>query len=298
MEAVLAFFQDIREACPVLESIMQFITYFGEDTILIVLMSAVFWCVNKKTAYRVFYLYFVSGITIQGLKLIFKVPRPWVKYESIKVADSAAGAATGYSFPSGHTQAATSIYGGLAYFSRKTLQRVLLIICIALVMLSRMFLGAHTPLDVGVSCLVTTAIMSGILLMDKKTDFLEKHELATGIATSVLSIALIIYGQYLFTAGITPYSDCADAFKAAGAAIGFVVGRYIERRLIDFDVKCDKAWKHIIKMVIGLGLILIVKSGLKVILPKMLIMDAIRYCCIMLVGFAGYPFIIKKFFNK
>jgi undecaprenyl-diphosphatase len=82
------------------------------------------------------------------LKLAFQRPRPFF--------DDPIVAFTGYSFPSGHTMAATVLYGVLAaYFFARTpdrRSRVLIVLAagflIALVGFSRMYLGAHYLSDV------------------------------------------------------------------------------------------------------------------------------------------------------
>lgn len=55
----------------------------------------------------------------QFLKLLFRIPRPWVRDPDFTIVESARAQATGYSFPSGHTQNAVATFGGIARSTRR-----------------------------------------------------------------------------------------------------------------------------------------------------------------------------------
>ena len=74
-----------------------------------------FWCVYKRLGYYLLSVGLTGTVLNQFLKLLFRIPRPWVRDNSLTVVGDATEAATGYSFPSGHTQTAVGIYGGIAY---------------------------------------------------------------------------------------------------------------------------------------------------------------------------------------
>lgn len=56
-----------------------------------------------------------------------------------------------YSFPSGHTQNVFASFGCLGRWTKRTWLRVVYALLIVVTAFSRMYLGVHTPLDVGVS---------------------------------------------------------------------------------------------------------------------------------------------------
>ena len=102
--SVLYFFESIR--CSALDAIFSVITLFGEETALLAIGLIVFWCVDKYKGYYLLSVGFLGIIINQTLKMICRVPRPWVKDPNFTIVESAREAATGYSFPSGHTATA------------------------------------------------------------------------------------------------------------------------------------------------------------------------------------------------
>lgn len=82
----------------------QGITLLAQETFVVVVICWLFWCSNKKLAYCLGFTYFTSGLLVQGLKITFRVPRPWLLDSAFEPVASAVPGATGYSFPSGHTE--------------------------------------------------------------------------------------------------------------------------------------------------------------------------------------------------
>ena len=107
---------------PFLDFFFSWVTRLGEETILIVVFCLVFWCINKRTGYMVGISFFFSALLVQGMKIVFRVPRPWMTDPNILVL-GAETAATGYAFPSGHTQNAAAWLGALAISTRKKVLR-------------------------------------------------------------------------------------------------------------------------------------------------------------------------------
>lgn len=147
---------------PFLTVINRAVTICAEEYVILVLLCVLFWCVSKKTAYKMGFAYMASATTVQGLKVICRIERPWILDPGFKAVKSAVPAATGYSFPSGHTCAATSMYGAIAFLLKKVWKQILLFALIGGVMFSRMYLGVHTPADVlegfSISIVLTAAI--------------------------------------------------------------------------------------------------------------------------------------------
>ena len=149
---LLYWFQTVRH--PVLDVIMSLVTRLGEETVFMIIAMFVFWCIDKRRGYYLLTVGFVGTLINQWLKIVCRVPRPWVQDPNFSIVESAREAATGYSFPSGHTQSAVGTLGGVARFTTRNWLRVVCIVLALLTAVSRMYLGVHTPADVGVSLVV------------------------------------------------------------------------------------------------------------------------------------------------
>ena len=99
---------------PFWNGVMSAVTQLGGEVIFIVAAVVVFWCVSKWEGYYLMTIAFCGTVLNQFLKLICRVPRPWVRDPNFTIVESARAEATGYSFPSGHTQNAIGLFGGMA----------------------------------------------------------------------------------------------------------------------------------------------------------------------------------------
>lgn len=291
----LYFLQNLRSTP--LNILAQFVTYFGQELILVGIICILYWCVNKRMAYKACCSYFVSGLIVQTLKVTFRIERPFLIDERLHPVDSAISAATGYSFPSGHTQGATSIYSSLALSMKKKSFSFFFGIIIVLVGFSRMYLGVHSPKDVIVSFLISLTIS---IAVDKFFDYLFKNDklkLILLICTEVLSFVLILYCYYVVASGKTTNVLAKDTFVSIAGVMGFFLGSYLEDRYIKFDTACKSTLFQVLKLVLGILGLLVIKSLLPLIIGKSMIANIVRYFLIALWLSYVYPLVIKKVFN-
>ena len=272
-------------------------TSFGEELVLISLFAVIYWCINKTLAYRIAFSYFLSGIAVQGLKIHFRIERPWVIDPDFKPVEQVMDTATGYSFPSGHTQSSTSLYSSIAFHFKKRTVYIGAFILIAAVMFSRMYLGCHTPKDVLVSFVATIIISLAVSLIYDNFNSSLLTDLLVAILIFLLSAGLFGYSYYLVNAGITTDVLAMDGFKAAGADAGFAVGWFIEKRYIKFNPKNSHILLQIVKVIAGLAGALIIKSGLKLLLGNTMVTNTVRYFFVILWIAVFFPLIIKKCFK-
>jgi len=299
MEGTTMAFLHILEGIrtPFLDTLIGLITMLGEETIGIVLLCLIFWCINKKFAYVIGVSFLLSGLTVQGMKICFRIDRPWDIDSTFNAVESAKAKATGYSFPSGHTQSATAFYGALGSQLKPMVFKIILFSIPFLVAFSRLYLGVHTLLDVMASLVITFLIIwltSKIITSDVES---KKKEFFISLFIILFAAAVIITAAILYSNGTIEDKNIADCLKAAGAAIGFAVGMFVERNYIKFSVKSKNIFIHILKVVLGIAGVLAFQEGLKYVLGTGLTADTFRYFLMISWVTILYPLIIKRFFS-
>lgn len=282
-----------RFRMPVLNELMLIITQLGEETAFLVIAMIVFWCVDKKKGYYLLFVGFLGTLANQFLKLACRVPRPWVRDPNFSILEQAREAASGYSFPSGHTQSAVGTFGSLAAASDKKWWRWICILLAALVGFSRMYIGVHTPADVLVSVLIACVL---ILLLKEPVMNGEgrRMKLLIGLMLAC-SVAFLLYvSLWKFPEDLDPHnyqSGLKNAYTILGALIGIAVVYVADRKWLGFSVSAVW-WVQIIKVIVGLLLVLDVKEGLRE--PLELILPAyparaVRYFLIVVVAGCIWP---------
>lgn len=279
---------------PVLDSFFQWITYFGQEICILAVICLFYWCLDKRFAYRLGFIYFSAGLCIQTLKITFRIPRPWILDPEFHPVASAVPAATGYSFPSGHTQGGTCLFVPLALRSRKFWQKCLCILMFLAIGFSRMYLGVHTPKDVltamAVSLFFTAIIWKfGDSLLEEN-----RYTKMISVILLILSCLTAFYALLLFRQNIIEVKYAADCCKAAGAGLGFAAGFYLERTYLNFCSRCRNVSHLLQRMTVGLLLTLVLKLTLKFFLGDTLFMELLQYFFVVLFVMYGYPFLFTK----
>ncbi len=294
---VLYFLEKCR--VPVLDTFMLLITRLGEETAFLVAALIVFWCVDKRRGYYLMSVGFIGTMLNHFLKLLFRIPRPWVLDESFTVLEGAKEAAAGYSFPSGHSQSAVGTFGAIAATAKEKWIRGVCIAIAVLVPVSRMYLGVHTPADV----LTGSAISLGLVLLLKP---LSRENCEKGMKTAIGVMLLMAAGlllfvrQYPFPADIDPHnleSGVKNAYTMLGSLTGIAVVYFAEKKYVDFETKACW-WAQVLKAVLGLAVVLLVKEGLRSPLELVFstyIARAVRYFLIVFTAGFLWPMSFRWF---
>ena len=286
---VLYALESIRT--PWLDTVMAAITHLGEETVFMVAALFVFWCVSKRHGYYLLAVGFAGTVLNQFLKLLFRIPRPWVLDSNFTIVESARAQATGYSFPSGHTQNAVGTFGGIARFTRRRWVRIVCIVIAVLVPFSRMYLGVHTPLDVGVAAVTAVALLFLLYPIMERSD--SHHGVMAAVIGVMLALAvgyLLFVSLYRFPADVDADNlshGVENAWKLLGATVGLLAAWWLDVRFVHFDTRA--VWYvQLIKLVGGLVLLLAIRAVLKAPLAALLgagVGGAVRYAVMVL--FAG-----------
>ncbi len=300
----LYFLENLRN--PVCDLLFSFITLFGEETIFMAVGMIFFWCISKYQGYYLLCTGFVGTMANQFLKMLCRVPRPWVKDPDFTIVESAREAASGYSFPSGHTQTSVGLFGGIARANRTPWLRISAIALCVLVPLSRMYLGVHTPADVLVSvCIALLLIFVGYPLFKLAARSPKAMYIILGVLTALSVAYLCFISFYQFPEEVYAVenvhnyvSAVKNAYTLLGCMLGFLVVYTVDLKWTNFETDAVW-WVQIIKVVGGLALVLAVKElarfPLDAILPNHVNTWSrlIRYFLVAVTGGAIWPMTFK-----
>jgi len=286
---------------PVLNEFMLLITHLGEETAFLVIALVMFWCVDKRRGYYILSVGFIGTILNQFMKMCFRVPRPFEADPNFHCLPAAESEATGFSFPSGHTQSSVGTFGGLAYTEKKKWLMILFICIAVLVPFSRMYVGVHTPQDVLVAAAIAVALIFVVkpLVLDENGKYMPwllgmMALLAVGY---VLFVSLYKFPEDVNQERIA--SGIESGYTLLGALLGLLVVYIVDEKWLDFSTKAVW-WAQILKVILGLGAVLIVKSGLKSMLNAVfgaLAGRSVRYFLIVIVAGILWP-LSFRFFAK
>lgn len=289
---------------PFLDKLMALVTNLGGETVFIAAAIIVFWCISKKCGYYMMTVGFAGTIINQFLKLWFRIPRPWVKDPNFTIVESARAEATGYSFPSGHTQNAFATLGAPARYTKSTVLRIVLVLLIVLTAFSRMYVGVHTPLDVGVSLGIGLVLMFVLYPFFRDMDEKPKSIYILFAVFIVLAGAFVTFVElYHFPADLDTgnyASGLKNAYMILFCAIGLLLVFHLDRKYINFPNEAVW-WAQIIKVVVGLGVTVGIKAALKAPLLALFgghnVAHGVRYFIVILFAGLIWP-LTFKFFAK
>ena len=256
---------------PLLDEFMLLVTKLGEETAFLVVALIIFWCVDKYKGYYILSVGFIGTLANQFMKLWFRIPRPWVLDSNFTILERAREAASGYSFPSGHTQSAVGTFGGIAYITKNKWIKFAAVLAAVLVLFSRMYIGVHTPLDVFVSASVAVlliVILEPLVLRNFKRSFPYVFS-----AMLLIAIGFLCFVEfYRFPTDIDIHnleSGIKNAYTLLGSLLGLLIVYIVDEKWIKFSTKAVW-WAQILKIAGGLILVLLFKSGLKTPLNSLL----------------------------
>ena len=273
-----------------LTKLISALSFFGEEMFAMTMLLSICWCINKGLAYRIGFTYFFSGLGAQTLKVVFRVPRPWVRDPLFTPVESALDTATGYSFPSCHTQSAAAIFGTLMFHFTKAWQRIICFVLILFIGFSRMYMGVHTPEDVAAALVFTFAV---IWITDRIADSRPKtDDYFMTVILVVIAAVCTGYVYYLYSAGIVEDEYLNDICKMMGAALAFAASFCLETKYIKFSVRCGHWWMQPVKLIAGAGVLMGLRSGLKILLGTSPAASALRYFAMIIWAMLIYPMII------
>lgn len=267
-----------------LNAFFEFVTILGEHTVLVIVIAVLYFMFNKDLAKKLLFVTMIS-LNINGVvKNFVKAPRP---FASGKVTCVRPQTATGYSFPSGHTQSFSTWSTALAYSSKRIWAAVLSVLGILLVAFSRMFLGAHYPRDVIAGAILGIALsLIFSILYDKITDKNALY-LASVLAMFPFAVFFLIEADPHFK----------DFYKFYGMLSGLLCASVFEQKYVALESKAP-IWKRLVRVIIAILLALLLKEALGLLeltsVRASLVFNTVKYFVLIFAVIGLYPFALKK----
>ncbi len=265
-----------------LQSLSKLLSFLGTESFYILVMPAVYWCVDALSGLRLGMILVLSG-SLNGLtKLIFKSPRPyWVDKQVIPVARERS-----FGLPSGHAMNASALWGQISYeFKRRWLTWV----CIAMIVLiglSRLVLGVHFSLDVAIGWILGLLVY---LLFNHYyapiANWVKAMPLKRQITLAFLSSLVIVLlinlaslpgrnwempAAWAEGAGPVNPFDTRGLYTVAGLWFGFLAGFLLLRAQLGILQSKSGGVQMLWRYLIGLAGILLIYMGLGEFIPKTL----------------------------
>ncbi|MBQ6293274.1 MAG: phosphatase PAP2 family protein [Lachnospiraceae bacterium] len=273
------------------------VSAFGEEMLMVGIMGFIYWCIDKRWG-----LYLGINLTASVtwnpmIKNIALRPRPYMVHSEVKClkpvdksGDIMDPLVQGWSFPSGHSCNAATVYGSLAYYKRAKALIAIAVIIPLLVGISRFALGVHYPTDV----LAGWALgFASVLLVSWMQKAIKKDWVLY-----LILLATAIPGLF--------YCTSTDFYSSLGMMIGTYIGAFVEKRWIRFE-NTRSVPRMIIRTFIGIGLFFGLNTVLKMPFNKdflasgtfaSLMVRTARYAVILFVEVALYPACFKFFKKK
>lgn len=299
---ILKLFRNISSQTT--DTLFRLISFLGEQYLLIIVLLSIYYLCEKKIGQKIVYAMITTLCLNNTIKGLVKYPRPFVYDETLKPAENAIGTATGYSFPSGHTQNATTAFSAIALSFKNKKATISCIVIIGLVGISRLFLGVHYPKDVifGLLFGLFSSFLSFYLykLFDKDQKKIHIMYLIT----------LIVFFPFIFIFWTNDYNNLVllrDFYISYSLSIGLILGMILENKFVNFE-KSTLLKTNLLRLLGSALSALIVYLGLKLLFSSKIfpqegnsnkiIFDSIRYFFVGVTPIGIFPILFKNVLFK
>jgi membrane-associated phospholipid phosphatase len=263
---------------PWLDKIMMAVSFIGDEEFYLAMVPLIFLGVHKRIGIRLAVVMSLSVFANEAVKHFVAEPRP-IGVPGVR--NLYTSSAPGYSFPSGHSQSSATFWGYLACWVQKRWFFALAAVMVLTIMLSRLYLGVHWPLDVVAGLTFGGLIISAIFWLESmfykgKLPFLVKLMPGLVLPAPLLSL----------------YHE-PEGWKMTGFLLGCWIGYVVECETV--GMKLPKRWtKRILPALLGSVAVFVLRSLLKEFVPPGAPWDLVRYTLVGLGGTLLMPWLLVK----
>ncbi|MED0936947.1 phosphatidic acid phosphatase [Bacillus cereus] len=231
--------------------LFKFISSIANETLYLVIISILYWCVSKRKAFHMIVMLCFSGYIGIVVKEFMKIPRPYT-YDGVQALYEKSAA--GYSFPSTHVQLGATFWSSFMSLYKKRIIWIIGIIFIILVAFSRLYLRVHWLSDIVGAVLISVIV---VYLYMKVTVGLSDRKFIL-LQRIVLAVSFIMYFM----------TNNIDNFKLLGILTGSTIGIMLENQFIKMNEN-NNLKIEVVKTVVGLSFMFMIQLILKKVIPDM-----------------------------
>ncbi len=267
----------LQASYPQLLGAMRVVSWLGEEPAFLVILPAFYWSIHKRLGRQLGYIFLLSALINNIAKNFARQPRPfWID------PDVQLGEADGYGLPSGHVQNVTAVFLLLAFWARRAWAWALALLYVAVMGLSRFYLGVHFLQDIAVGFALGLLVLGAFLGWQRAfTERYSRRILGRRLLIMIL-IPTILAGVYVVGllllgppnsnapwASLIPAAELnarEDVVSTVAGLLGFGVGMLLESSRVRFRVE-GPVWKRVLRYLIGTAISVAIWGGLRAIFP-------------------------------
>jgi len=256
------------------------ITSLGYEEFFVLLLPTLYWCFDQMVGFRVGLVMLMGNTFNTFFKFLFHSPRPYWISDSVYAYSHE----TSFGLPSGHAQIAASVWGWLAVEVKKRWFRIVAVILIFLIGVSRLYLGVHFLSDVLLGWVLGGLLVWAFAAWHKPVGAWVGKKSAWAqfglVLASTAVILLLILGarwvvgpwemnsEWAARAGeVAPY-DLNGAFTVAGTWFGMLTGYVILTKTRGHFLASQGGWRRLARFLVGLLGVFVLYLGLGQIFPR------------------------------
>ncbi len=276
-----------------LAEVFFYITNIGEFLSYVFILLSLYYIWNKKKGFRAMFVLFFSTFINTSLKYAFNLPRPdSTRHYRVNATDPG--------LPSGHTQLPTTLFGTLITMIKRRWINLALVLLIALVSFSRIYLQVHWFTDVLMGLGLGLIILGLYVLFEEPvTNYMKKMKIQYQflIIIGLFSIFIVI-----FTLLIDNHETFINNIKYLTLFATATLSYSVEEHFVNYDTKTDKWWKYILRFVIAMLTFSTIYFGLKILFGTIIVhvpwleitLDILRYALLGPTIILLAPWLIKR----
>lgn len=296
--ALLYTLEGIRH--PILNIIALFFSLPGEKIIFMCALGVIFWCVSKKTAYKLFFAFITASSVLNIIVAAVHAPLPWISDPAYTTLDIVRSNVHGYIFPSNGIFNVVCITAGIYTNFKHFLVRFLSVLTVMLTVFSYIYLGMCTIWGAVAAIVIGAMAVIAFNIFIDGTLFDPSQYRIFAFLQLIPVFVLVIVTLSLYFNDVITLEGTGGIINHIGIYLGLLGAWYFEENFIHFRVRCDRLWKQVVKAACGLAVLLILYIGLTLLFSLIpgYVFGGFFVCLITsTVGFGIYPILIRRFFQ-